>query len=155
MQNFLFLIISFFICNLSYAMDDLQASQRISAQGMLAQNQRLKIISQNIANASSTSASPDKEPYRRKMPVLKNKYDPNLKADVVKLDKIVRDKSDFQLRYEPQHPAADQNGYVRYPNVQIPLETVDAKEAQRTYEANMSALEIAKSNQMRIVEAMK
>jgi flagellar basal-body rod protein FlgC len=154
-MRYILLIVGFLFSSNSLAIDDLMASQRISAQGMQAQNQRLKIISQNIANATSTSTSPEKEPYRRKMPILKGKFDPNLKADVVKLDKIVRDKSDFQLRYEPQHPAADENGYVRYPNVQIPLETVDAKEAQRTYEANMSALEIAKSNQLRLIEAMK
>ena len=87
--------------------------------------------------------------------LVQNHYNQGLKANVVKVDKIVRDKSEFQLRYEPQHPAANESGYVRYPNVQIPLETVDAKEAQRTYEANMSALEIAKSNQVRLIEALK
>jgi len=138
-----------------FAIDDLTASQRISSAGMRTQNERLKIIAQNIANANSTGSTPDSEPYRRKMPLIQESYDPLLKAKVVKLQKIVKDKSEFELRYEPQHPAADKAGYVKYPNVKLPLETVDAKEAQRTYEANMSALEIAKSNQMRIIEALK
>ncbi len=151
------LLLIFIICSAATAsaIDDLTASQRVSSQGMRVQNERLKIISQNIANANSTGKSPSDQPYRRKMPVFKTQYDQQLKADVVKLDKIARDKSEFQLRYEPQHPAANTSGYVRYPNVQIPLETVDAKEAQRTYDANMSALEIAKSNQVRLIEALK
>ncbi len=137
------------------ATDSLTASQRISAHGMRAQSERLKVISQNIANANSTGKSPTEEPYRRKMPLIKSQYDQSIKSDMVKVDKIIRDKSEFKLRYEPHHPAADKNGYVRYPNIDIPLETVDAKEAQRTYEANMSALEIAKSNQVRLIEALK
>ncbi len=151
--RFLFVIFSFM--QTASAVDDLTAAQRVSAQGMKAQSERLKIISQNIANANSTGITPNQEPYRRKIPVFKSEYDQRLKADVVKVDKITRDKSDFQLRYEPQHPAADENGYVKYPNIQVPLESVDAKEAQRTYEANMSALEIAKSNQVRLIEALK
>lgn len=148
-------ILSLLFIQNALAIDDLTASQRVSSQGMRAQNERLKIIAQNISNANSTGKSPIDEPYRRKVPVFQNHYDPRLKADVVRVDKIVRDKSDFQLRYEPHHPAANESGYVRYPNVQIPLETVDAKEAQRTYEANLSALEIAKSNQVRLIEALK
>ncbi len=154
MRKFFFIFILFLSTN-AFAIDSLTASQRVSSQGMRVQNERLKIISQNIANANSTGKSPTDQPYRRKMPVFKTEYDQTLKADVVKLDKIARDKSDFQLRYEPQHPAADESGYVRYPNIQIPLETVDAKEAQRTYEANMSALEMARSNQVRLIEALK
>ena len=154
MYKYVLALLLLFVQN-AYAIDNLTASQRVSAQGMRVQNERLKVISQNIANANSTGKTPTEEPYRRKMPIVQNHYNQGLKADVVKVDKIVRDKSEFQLRYEPQHPAANESGYVRYPNVQIPLETVDAKEAQRTYEANMSALEIAKSNQVRLIEALK
>lgn len=144
-----------FMLNFAQAENDLKASQRISAQGMRVQNERLKIIAQNIANSSVTGKTADDLPYQRKMLILKNKYDANLGADVVQVDKIIKDKSEFVLKYEPFHPAADGNGYVKYPNVQLPLESVDAKEAQRTYEANLGALEIARSNQMKVVEAMK
>lgn len=137
------------------AIDTLTAAQRIAAQGMQVQNERLKVISQNIANSNSTGVSENEEPYRRKIIMFKNEYDPVIGAESVKVGKIANDKSGFNLKFEPHHPAADSAGYVRYPNVNIPLETVDAKEAQRTYEANLSALDISKSNQLRILEAMK
>lgn len=150
-----FAILIIFNPNIVLAVDSLTAAQRIAAQGMQVQNERLKVISQNIANSNSTGLAKDDMPYRRKVIYFKNAYDPTIGTDSVKVSSIDNDKSDFVLRFEPHHPAADSAGYVKYPNVNIPLETIDAKEAQRTYEANLSALEIAKSNQLRILEAMK
>lgn len=135
--------------------DSLQSSIRISASGMNVQNQRLKVAAQNIANINVTGRIPDENPYRRKIIFFKNEFDPKLKTSIVKVDKIDYDYSDFTKKYQPAHPAADKDGMVKYPNVNILVETVDTKEAQRTFEANASALEIAKANQFKILELMR
>jgi flagellar basal-body rod protein FlgC len=140
---------------IALAEDSLDASIQASAAGMRVQSERLKIITQNIANSEVTGTTPGAEPYRRKQLVIKNVYDANLGAEVVKVDSVMQDKSDFILKYEPNHPAADENGLVKYPNVNIVIESVDAKEAQRTFEANMAAMEIAKSNRSKILELMR
>ena len=142
----------------TYSMDKsdaLEASIKISSAGMQAQNQRLKVISQNIANANVTGKNPNEDPYRRKVIFFRNVYDPKLKTKVLKVDSIRQDQSDFTLKYEPNHPAADAKGMVKYPNVNIIIETVDSKEAQRTFDANVNSLEIAKNNQNKILELMR
>ena len=138
-----------------YESDALKASIKISAAGMQAQNQRLKVISQNIANSNVTGKTPNEDPYRRKVIFFKNVYDPKLKTKILKVDSVREDKSDFTLKYEPNHPAADAKGMVKYPNVNIIIETVDSKEAQRTFDANVNSLEIAKNNQNKILELMR
>jgi flagellar basal-body rod protein FlgC len=135
--------------------DDLTASMRASAAGMRIQNERLKIIAQNIANSNTTGQTPGADPYRRKTIFVKNGYDDKQKADVVQVDRIRTDKSDFALRYEPNHPAADEQGYVKYPNVDTTIENIDAKEAQRTFEANLNALQIAKDNQHKLLKLLE
>lgn len=155
MQKILSVLLVGLFANNSFAADSLTASQRIAAKGMQVQSERLKVISQNIANSNTTGLTAEDTPYKRKVILFKNEYDPEIGASTVKVDKITNDKSEFVKKYEPYHPASDKGGYVRYPNVNIPLETVDAKEAQRSYEANLSALEIAKSNQVRIIDAMR
>lgn len=137
------------------ASNDIMASSRVSAQGLQLQSERLKIIAQNIANAETTASSSAANPYVRKVLQVKLKRDGLLGSEMTYVDKVVRDKSDFILRYYPSHPAADKDGYVKYPNVDQVLEMADAKEAQRSFEANLSALEIARSNQAKILEALK
>jgi flagellar basal-body rod protein FlgC len=137
------------------AADSVSGSIQASVHGMRVQSERLKVISQNIANSDVTGAAPGSDPYQRKQTIFKNGYDQSLKTDVVAVDKIIPDKSDFIKKYEPSHPAADKDGYVKYPNVNVVVETVDAKEAQRSFEANLSAYEIAKANQAKIIELMR
>lgn len=144
-----------FITLKTYESDSLLAASRISVSGMQAQSERLKVISQNIANQDVTGQAPGSEPYRRKIIFFKNEYDPKLGAEVVKIDKVSKDYSDFVLKYQPYHPAADDKGYVKYPNVNIVVETVDSKESQRSFDANTNALEIARANQNRVIELMK
>ena len=151
----LFLLFFFSVYESGDASDSLVASSRISAAGMQAQNNRLKVIAQNLANIDVTGRGPDEDPYRRKIIFFKNEFDEKKGAEVVKVDGVYQDQSDFIKKYEPSHPAADSNGYVSYPNVNMAIETIDAKEAQRSFEANLSALEIAKSNQSKILELMK
>ena len=121
-------------------LDPLAASFNISIAGMDVQNQRLKVIAQNIANIDVTAKTPEGEPYRRKVIFFQNEYDAKLGTEVVKVANIGRDYSDFTKKYQPSHPAADQDGLVKYPNVNMIVETVDSKEAQKTFEANVLML---------------
>ncbi|MDF3048213.1 MAG: flagellar basal body rod flgC [Candidatus Midichloriaceae bacterium] len=143
------------VSHIAFAGDDLSASSRISARGLQLQSERLKIIAQNIANADTPGRTANEAPYSRKVIVVNTKYNEELNAHLTEVSKISSDRSKYKLKYEPHHPAADQNGYVKYPNVDHVLEMADAKEAQRSYEANLSALEIARANKSKILEALK
>ncbi|MEP4767391.1 MAG: flagellar basal body protein, partial [Roseibium sp.] len=104
---------------------DLVKSLFVSASGLKAQSGRMRIIAENIANASSTGKAPDEEPYRRKIPTFKTTFDRELGAEKVELGKIAEDKSDFKSTFIPGHPAADEKGYVLQPNVNTLIETTD------------------------------
>lgn len=117
----------------------------IAGSGMKAQSDRLRVISQNIANADSVANTADGTPYRRKVLSFKNVLDREIGADLVKVKKYGFDKSDFRMKYEPGHPAANEEGYVKYPNVNPILEMVDMREAQRGYEANLNVIEVSKT----------
>src|SRR5215472_9847715 len=97
----------------------------------------MRIISENIANADSTPQSPGADPYRRKIVSFRSELDRTLDTQLVELGKVQNDQSDFRLKYEPGHPAADVNGNVKYPNVNSVIELTDMREAQRSYEANI------------------
>jgi flagellar basal-body rod protein FlgC len=126
-------------------MDDLFRSMRISASGMKAQGTRLRVISENVANADSLATTPGAEPYRRKVITFKNEVDNKLGVDLVHVDKIEPQSGDLQKRFDPNHPAADQNGYVLMPNVNMLLEMADMREAQRSYEANLNVIKASKT----------
>ena len=126
-------------------MDEMTKAQEIAISGMKAQSERLRVVSENLSNADSLPTSPDQDPYRRKTISFRNVLDKQLGADVVKVDKIDVDRSAFQKKYEPGHPAADANGYVLAPNVNPLVELMDMREAQRSYEADMDVMEAARS----------
>ena len=116
-----------------------------STAGMKAQSERMKVVSQNIANASSTGQTPGAEPYRRKVILFKNKQDKKTGYNVVQIEKIVSDKkTPLNAKFDPSHPAANSDGYVLLPNVETSVESVDMKEAERGYQANLGAVEITK-----------
>jgi len=118
----------------------------ISASGMHAQGDRLRIISENIANADTAPLAPGDDPYRRKTVLFKNVLDKELGADVIKTAKIREDMtSPFRLKYMPDHPGADANGYVKLPNINTLVEVMDMREAQRSYEANLGMIQTSKS----------
>src|SRR5579871_3929464 len=98
-------------------MDDLNKASEIAVSGMKAQAERLRVVSENLANADSLPTSPDQQPYRRKVVSFRSVLDQQLGANLVKLDKVDVDRSQFQKKYDPSHPAADANGYVLTPNV--------------------------------------
>jgi len=124
---------------------DLAKIMKISAAGMQAQTLRLRTIAENIANADALSETPGGNPYRRKLVTFKNVFDKALGADKVKIDKVTTDKSDFEKRFDPQHPAADKDGYVLTPNVNPLVEVMDMRQAQRSYEANLGVIDVTRS----------
>lgn len=121
-------------------MNDFLSSLRISASGLHAQSARIRIISENLANADSAARTPDEDPYRRRIPTFKAVFDKEIGGIGVKLGRMAYDTTDFETRFEPGHPAADESGYVRYPNVNPLIEAMDMREAQRTYEANLNVV---------------
>ncbi|NYZ11665.1 flagellar basal body rod protein FlgC [Azospirillum sp. RWY-5-1] len=134
---------------------DLQNVMAISASGMKAQGVRLKVIAENLANANTTAETPGDLPYRRKVVIFKNELDRALGTDTVRAAKIDVDKSDFQRRYDPTHPSADADGYVLLPNVNSIIESMDMREAQRSYEANVSVVEAARTMLSRTIEVLR
>jgi len=119
---------------------DFLKSMAIAASGLRAQSGRMRVLSENIANSESTAQRSGGNPYRRKIPTFHSEVDRALDANVLAMGKIRTDPSDFRIKYEPGHPAADQNGYVKYPNVNSLVEMNDMREAQRSYEANLNVI---------------
>lgn len=133
----------------------LSDSLKISAAGMKAQSDRLRVVAENVANANSTARGPDGDPYRRKLVVFQNVLDKELGAEMVKVTKRTFDTSPFKPRYQPTHPAADKNGYVLYPNVSTIVEMMDMREARRGYEANLNVIEVSKAMLTRTLELLR
>lgn len=125
-------------------MDDFDIIQKIAVSGMKAQTTRLRVVSENMANADSLSDQPGGDPYRRQVITFKSHLDRATGADTVKVNKIDQDKSDFKREYMPHHPAADEGGYVMKPNVDPLIEMMDMREAQRSYEANLKIMSASK-----------
>lgn len=124
---------------------DLYASLSISAAGMKAQGTRLRIVSENIANADSTATTPGGDPYRRKVVTFANQLDRAVGAQTVQVNRVTFDPSEFGFRHDPAHPAANAEGYVATPNVNALVELADMREAHRTYEANLRVQQTARS----------
>ena len=123
---------------------DFNTSIGIAATGLHAQSARMRVIAENIANADSTATTAGGEPYRRRVPTFLSTYNAELGGKVVHMGKVALDNSDFNSRYEPGHPAADVNGYVQYPNVNTLIESMDMREAQRSYEANLNVVSVTR-----------
>lgn len=136
-------------------MSELMNSLHIAAAGMKVQSDRLRVVSENIANADSLPTKPGENPYRRKTITFKEHMDKELGVDLVQVKRYGYDKSQFGRRYDPSHPASDSEGYVLTPNVNTVLEVVDMKEAQRGYEANLNVVEVSKSMLQRTVDMLK
>jgi flagellar basal-body rod protein FlgC len=124
-------------------LDPLQISLHIAASGLQAQSMRLRVVSENIANAQSTGAAPGADPYARKTVSFESEMDRTLGADLVEVKSIGVDSTPFKLERDPGNPAADENGMVKMPNVDVLVELADMREANRSYEAN---LQVAKQS---------
>jgi flagellar basal-body rod protein FlgC len=134
---------------------DFLKSMAIAASGLRAQAGRMRIISENIANADSTPSTPGTDPYRRKIPTFKTEFDRALETQVVELGQTATDNSEFRIKYEPGHPAADANGNVKYPNVNAMVEMTDMREAQRSYEANINVITATRKMLQRTIDILK
>ena len=134
---------------------DFLKSMAIAASGLKAQSGRMRVIAQNIANADSTAQRPGGDPYRRKIPTFRTEVDRALDVQTVGTGRVHLDRSDFRTKYEPAHPAADRNGYVRYPNVNSLVEMTDMREAQRSYEANLNVIGATRRMIQRTIELLK
>lgn len=134
---------------------DLSRAIGVAAAGLKAQAGRMRIISENIANADSTARLPGGDPYRRKIPTMKASFDNELSAQVVELGRVERDRSDFRMRHDPTNPLADANGYVRLPNVDPLIEQMDLREAQRSYEANLNMVSAARRMVARTLDILR
>jgi len=134
---------------------DFFKSIAIAASGLRAQAGRMRVISENVANADSTAQRPGGDPYRRKIPTFRAEIDRALDARVVALGPVRADPTEFRTRYEPGHPAADANGYVRYPNVNSLVELTDMREAQRSYEANLNVIGATRRMIQRTIDILR
>lgn len=134
---------------------DLSKTLKVAAAGMQAQNARMRTIAENLANADSLAETPGADPYRRKMLTFKNVLDRTEGVQLVRPDKVIRDKSEFQKRFDPSHPGADADGYVQAPNVNSLIEVMDMRQAQRSYEANLSVIEVAKTMLLRTIDILR
>jgi flagellar basal-body rod protein FlgC len=135
--------------------NDFLRSMSISTSGLRAQAGRMRVISENIANADSTAKTPGGDPYRRKVPTFSSELDRTLEARVVSLGRIKPDNSAFRVRHEPGNPAADANGNVKYPNVNTLVEMTDMREAQRSYEANLNIISATRRMIQRTLDILK
>lgn len=133
----------------------LNDSMKIAAAGMNVQSERLRMVAENIANADSTGRYPGEAPYRRKTMTFKNELDKATGLETVRVAKRGYDQSDLVKKYEPNHPAADEKGYVSYPNVNTVVETIDMREARRSYEANLGVVEVSKAMMARTLDLLR
>ncbi len=136
-------------------MTDLDKAMNISAAGMKAQGARLRVISENIANAGSTALTPGGDPYRRKLVTFGATLDRELGMELVEVQNVTRDSADFGQRYQPGHPAADDSGYVKISNVNSLVEMTDMREAQRSYEANLRVMQAARTMLQRTIDLLR
>lgn len=134
---------------------DFLKSMSIATSGLKAQAGRMRVISENIANAESTAQTAGGDPYRRKVPTFASELDRSLDARVVSMGRVRPDQSDFKLRYEPGHPAADASGNVKYPNVNSLVEMTDMREAQRSYEANLNIVSATRRMIQRTLDILR
>lgn len=134
---------------------DLTRALDISAAGMAVQTGRLRVIAENLANQDTTGSTPGADPYRRKTITFANRMDRTLGLPTVQVARIGRDQSEFPLRYDPGHPAADARGYVRIPNVNSFIELMDMREAQRSYTANIAMLQTTRAMLVRTIGLLK
>ena len=125
----------------------------VAASALKAQQSRMRVIAENIANAQSTANVAGGEPYRRQTPIFQAR---NVNgATGVVLAEVRPDQSPFRVEYDPSHPAANAEGYVQRPNVDTLIEAMDMREAQRAYEANLNVIETARSMEMRTLDILK
>jgi flagellar basal-body rod protein FlgC len=134
---------------------DFIKSLTVAAIGLRAQMGRMRVISENIANADSVAQTPGGDPYRRRIVTFNSELDRSLGVQVPELGPIQTDSSDFLVKHEPGNPAADANGDVKYPNVNTLVEMTDLRDAQRSYEANLNVITATRRMIQRTIDIIK
>ncbi len=134
---------------------DLDRALRIATSGMQAQSARLRVVAENLANRDSTGQSAGADPYRRKTITFAGRLDRASGTELVRVARVGTDSSAFPQRHDPAHPAADERGYVKTPNVNSLIEVMDMREAQRSYNANIAVLETTRGMLTRTIEALR
>ncbi|MDX1542002.1 MAG: flagellar basal body rod protein FlgC [Geminicoccaceae bacterium] len=134
---------------------DLKDAMHIAAAGMKVQGTRMRLVAQNLANAESTALQPGGEPYRRQTITFENQLNRELGIETVAVARTGTDPSPFEKRFEPGHPAADAEGYVLTPNLDPLLEMMDLREAQRSFEANLNAMTLARTMIQRTIDLLR
>ena len=136
-------------------MDPFKSISTTAASGMRAQAERLRVVSENVANATTTAQTPGGDPYKRKTISFEAATDSSTGAAIVQTAEVGFDNSDFNLRFDPSHPAADENGYIKTPNVNALIEMNNMREAARAYEANLSMLENGREMRRQLVDLLQ
>ncbi len=134
---------------------DLYSALSAASTGLRAQTTRIRLAAENVANANSTADVPGGDPYQRRIPVFRAMVDRENDSLGVKVTRTVDDQSDFPVKYDPTHPAANAEGYVKLPNVQTLIEMADIREAQRSYEANLTIVESSRAMINRALDLLK
>lgn len=137
------------------ATSDLTSVMSIASSGLRAQSTRMKVVAENIANASTSPGAPGEKPYQRQVVTFKNEFDRAQGISKVKVDGIKKDNSEFIRKFDPSHPAADAEGYVSMPNVKPIMESMDMREAQRSYEANLNVIESSRSMLLKTIDLLR
>jgi flagellar basal-body rod protein FlgC len=135
-------------------MDLLSAIGRTASSGMQAQTQRLQLIAENMANADSTGSTSGADPYRRRVVTFGDLADEATGATLVEVREVTDDPTPFRLRLDPSHPAADDKGYVKLPNVDPLIELANMREAARSYEANLNMMETGRQMRGQIIDML-
>ena len=134
---------------------ELMGSIKIAASGLRAQTGRMRIIAENLANANSTSSTKGGDPYRRRIPTFQSVFDNEVGGMVVKQGRVRFDQNAFSLSYQPGHPAADDKGYVKTPNVNSLIELTDMRQAQRGYESNLNLIKASRQMLSSTIEILR
>jgi len=135
--------------------DPLNASMKVAGAGLAVQSARLRVVSENMANAQSTAATPGADPYVRKTISFANELDRVLGLQLVRVNTIGTDSTPFAIEHDPGNPAADTNGDVKRPNVNLLVEMGDMREANRAYEADLQIMKQSRDLMAMTVDLLK
>ncbi len=135
--------------------DPIKIAMKLASSGIAAQSKRMQIVSENLANVQSTGSTPGSDPYRRKTVTFEAAMDEVTGANLVKVDRVGTDDKPFRIEHDPSHPAADANGNVKLPNVDMLVELADMREANRSYEANLQVIKQVRSMSSMTIDLLR
>lgn len=136
-------------------LDPLEAASKMAGAGLAVQSARLRVVSENLANAQSTGSVAGADPYARKTVTFESELDHALGVELVQIKSVGTDRSPYRIEHDPGHPAADAKGFVKYPNVNILMEMADMREANRSYEANLQVFKQARDLAAMTIDLLK